>query len=75
MAGEQVMSKKKKAKKKAKEDALWDLMCVNSQIARRKIALFEEQLKPVDEQNETIIKFLTISLGFWMREYNEMIGK
>ena len=69
------MSKKKKAKKKAKEDALWDLMLVNAQIARRKIALFEEQLKPIEERNETKIKFLTISLGFWMREYNEMIGK
>jgi hypothetical protein len=69
------MSKKKKAKKKAKEDALWDLMLVNAQIARRKIAIFEEQLKPIEDQNETKIKFLTISLGFWMREYNEIMGK
>jgi hypothetical protein len=69
------MSKKKKAKKKAKEDTLWDLMCLNRFIAFKKMLLFDEQSKPTEEQNEMRIKYLTISLNWWMNEYTEMLGK
>jgi hypothetical protein len=62
-------------KKKAKEDALWELMCLNRFIAFKKMLLFDEQSKPIEEQDETRIKYLTISINWLIHEYDEMLGK
>ena len=72
---ENIKPTKKKKKKKEKEDALWDLMCMNKFIAFKKMLLFDEQSKPVEEQDEMRIKYLTISINWLMKEYNEMVGK